>query len=73
VRGGGAVAGLVQQRGDRVGDRCLGQRLAAVGQVLAGVVPGQLPEGDWDAVQVLPVDGDPAAVPVVANPDPADV
>src|SRR5215218_4763644 len=69
----GAAAGRVEQRGDGVGDRRLGWLLALVDKLLADVVPSKLPEGHRDAVQVLPIAHDPAAVPVVANPDTADV
>jgi hypothetical protein len=40
-----AAAGRGEQRSDRVGDRRLGWLLALVGELLAGVIPRELPEG----------------------------
>ena len=64
-----ALAGPVEQVRDRVGEFGLGR----AGHGLAGVVPGQLAERGGDPVQLVPEHGDPAAVPVVADPDPGDV
>jgi hypothetical protein len=57
--------GPFQQVGDGVGEFFLGRPR----QGAAGVVPGQFPEGCCDAVQMLPEQGDPAAVVVVTDPD----
>jgi hypothetical protein len=54
-------------------DLLLGWGSAVGGQLLAGVVPRHFPEWNRDRGQVFPEDGDPAAFPVVSDPDPRDV
>src|SRR6202030_1027616 len=74
VAGPGAAAGPVEQVGGGLRDLGLGDLvLAAAGEDLAGVFPGQLAERGGCAVQVLPGDRDPAAVVVVADPEAGDV
>src|ERR1700728_1465171 len=64
-----SLAGPAEQAVDRVGELFLGR----AGLPGAGVVPGHLAERGGDPVQLGPEHGDPAAVPVVADPDPGHV
>ena len=70
----GALSGPVEQIRGRRGDLGLGGGVgAAGGQQLPGVVPGLLAERHRSRAKVFPGRGQPAAVVVVADPDPGDV
>ena len=69
----GALVCSLEQGADGLSDLPLGRIPAAGGQLPASVVPGQLAERRRGGGQVLPEHGDPAAVPVVADPDPGHV
>src|SRR5262249_42773000 len=70
----GALSGAVDQLGSRGGDLGLRDRSAAPGSDdVPGVGPDELADGHGEGAQVGPGRGQPAAVVMVADPDPGDV
>jgi hypothetical protein len=68
-----AAVGAIEQFGCGLGDLVLGRVRAVCAKPGQGMVPGQLAERRRHAVQMLPEQGDPSTVTVVADPDPGDV